>query len=144
MKMTYLPDVNVWLALTFRSHQHHPKANSWFTALDADASIIFCRLTQQVFFRLATNPKAMGAEAVTLRDAWRIYYRILEDPRVSFAGEPAFTEQRWRELTQSLTFSPKVWNDAFLAAVSLAGDYEIVTFDQGFSQFKLPRCTIVI
>jgi predicted nucleic acid-binding protein len=27
-----LPDVNVWLALTFDSHVHHPVAKSWLTA----------------------------------------------------------------------------------------------------------------
>ena len=141
--MTYLPDVNVWLALSFRSHQHHPKANGWFTGPNAAASLIFCRLTQQGFLRLATNPKAMGAEAVTLRDAWRLYDRILEDPRVAFASEPAATERRWRDFTQALMFSPKVWNDAYIAAFAAAGGFEVVTFDQGFAQFKLDRCTIL-
>jgi predicted nucleic acid-binding protein len=27
-----LPDVNVWLALTFDSHIHHPAAKKWFDA----------------------------------------------------------------------------------------------------------------
>lgn len=141
--MIYLPDVNLWLALSFQAHQHHPKANSWFSGLDAGSSLLFCRLTQQAFLRLATHPKVMGAEAVTLRDAWRLYDRILQDPRVSLAIEPPGLEQRWRALTQTPRFSPKVWNDAYLAAFALAGDYEMVTFDQGFTQFHLRRCTIL-
>jgi hypothetical protein len=41
-----LPDVNVWLALTFDSHVHHPAAKTWFDGL-ADEVCFFCRLTQQ-------------------------------------------------------------------------------------------------
>jgi predicted nucleic acid-binding protein len=29
----HLPDVNIWLALTFSQHKHHPSARSWFDAL---------------------------------------------------------------------------------------------------------------
>gem|GEM_PF-2467722 len=31
--MMLLPDVNVWLALTFDSHAHHPAAKLWFDNL---------------------------------------------------------------------------------------------------------------
>ena len=29
----HLPDINVWLALTFDSHAHHPAAKTWFDGL---------------------------------------------------------------------------------------------------------------
>jgi hypothetical protein len=67
----HLPDVNVWLALTFDSHVHHLRAKLWFDALTTQA--YFCRLTQQGFLRLATNPKAFGRDAVTMDDAWRLF-----------------------------------------------------------------------
>jgi predicted nucleic acid-binding protein len=35
MKML-LPDVNVWLALTFDSHIHHSAAKAWFDALSGN------------------------------------------------------------------------------------------------------------
>src|SRR5437899_5410758 len=41
---SYCPDVNVWIALTYRGHQHHLSANSWFATLD-DETAYFCRLT---------------------------------------------------------------------------------------------------
>lgn len=65
----FLPDVNLWLALAFESHVHHLSARDWFDAV-ADDSCLFCRLTQQGFLRLATNPKAFGDEAVSLSAAW--------------------------------------------------------------------------
>ena len=33
MKKTWLPDVNVWVALTFDSHPQHPSAKTWFDGL---------------------------------------------------------------------------------------------------------------
>ena len=54
MKKTLLPDINVWLALTFDSHIHHAAAKAWFDPL-SDEVCYFCRLTQQGFLRLATN-----------------------------------------------------------------------------------------
>ena len=143
--MTYLLDVNVWLALSFQSHQHHELANQWFLATDETASFAFCRLTQQGFLRLATHPHVggTGGQAMTLRDAWQMYDRILEDPRVNIASEPSDIESRWRQLTQAAMYSPKVWNDAFLAAFAQVNGYEVVTLDQGFAQYSNLQVTIL-
>jgi len=138
----FLPDVNLWLALAFESHVHHAVAKNWFEGLSSEGCS-FCRLTQQGFLRLATNPKAFGAEAVTLPDAWRMYDAFLGDPRVSFSGEPAGVEPHWRSYTQSQSFSPKVWNDAFLAAFARAAGYELITFDKGFARYTNVTCTIL-
>ena len=54
MRKTLLPDINVWLALTFDSHVHHRIAKNWFDGL-TDEVCYFCRLTQQGFLRLASN-----------------------------------------------------------------------------------------
>ena len=32
--------------------------------------------------------------------------------------------------------SPKLWMDAYLAAFTVAGGYQLVTTDKGFKQFK--------
>src|SRR5436853_5302264 len=42
---SYLPDLNVWLALTWASHLHAKVAAGWFDSLDND-EIQFCRFTQ--------------------------------------------------------------------------------------------------
>lgn len=138
----FLADVNFWLALAFQSHVHHVSARNWFDAA-ADDSCFFCRLTQQGFLRLATNPKALGSEAVSLSDAWRLYDALVGDPRVAYAIEPANLEPLWRRHTQRRSFSPKVWNDAFLAAFAEGSSLELVTFDQGFTQYQSARCTIL-
>jgi toxin-antitoxin system PIN domain toxin len=137
-----LPDVNIWLALAFKSHVHHVAAKNWFDGVSSDGCA-FCRLTQQGFLRLATNPKAVNVDAVTMLDAWRMYDEFLGDPRVCLVREPAGLETLWRGFTQRKTFSPKVWNDAFLAAFALAADCEVVTFDKGFAQYADLKCTIL-
>ncbi len=138
----FLPDVNLWLALTFESHIHHVNAKTWFKTAGGDGCS-FCRMTQQGFLRLATNPKAFGAEAVSLSDAWRLYDALTGDPRVAYAEEPADLEVLWRRHTQGRSFSPKIWNDAFLAAFAQAASFELVTFDKGFAQYKSVDCTIL-
>ncbi len=67
----------------------------------------------------------------------------MSDPRVSFTDEPEGLESYWRGYTQRQSFSPKVWNDAFLAAFARAADYRVVTFDRGFTQYANLDCVIL-
>jgi uncharacterized protein len=120
-----LPDVNVWIALAFATHVHHAAAKNWFDGMPGGL-FFFCRMTQQGFLRLATDPRALLSEAVPLAEAWNMYDAILRDARVSFSDEPVGVEPIWRGYTQGETFTPKVWNDAFLAAFAEAAGYELV------------------
>jgi uncharacterized protein len=86
--------------------------------------------------RLATNPQALGEQAVSLLRAWQIYDALLADPRVIFVAEPASLETYWRVYTRRRTFSDKVWSDAYLAAFARAADFELVSLDQGFRQYR--------
>lgn len=138
----HLLDVNVWLALAFQRHLHHRRATEWFAAA-AENSCCFCRLTQIGFLRLATTPQVMADQAMTLVEAWRAYDGLYDDPRVVFAEEPANVETPWRVLTQNQAFSPKVWNDAYLAAFALAGDLELVTLDKGFAHYADLRVAVL-
>ena len=87
----YLPDINIWLALTFESHVHHRTSKEWFENVDND-SCAFCRMTQQGFLRLTTNPAAFKNEAVSLTKAWEYYDLFIGDPRVLYVVEPAGLE----------------------------------------------------
>jgi toxin-antitoxin system PIN domain toxin len=139
----FLPDVNVWLALAFESHIHHPLARDWFEA-EAANGCAFCRLTQQGFLRLATNPAAFGEEAVTLAGAWDLYDALLADPRISFAVEPPGLETIWRQYTSGQTYSPKVWSDAYLAAFAQISRFRLVTLDGAFRQCTDLDCQILL
>jgi hypothetical protein len=138
----FLPDVNLWLALGFQSHQYHGPAKSWME-LATLRSCCMCRVTQMAFLRLATNPKVWANNTLPLTEAWNVYDELISDERVVFADEPANLELIWRGLTQQRTFSTNVWTDAYLAAFALVCDFELVTFDRGFAQFKDLRCTVL-
>jgi hypothetical protein len=138
----FLPDVDLWLALAFSRHVHHLSARNWFEAVP-DGGCSFCRLTQQGFLRLASNPKVFGDEAVSLQEAWQLYDALLGDPRIAFAEEPANLEPLWREYTQRSSFSPKIWSDAYLAAFARAAGCELVTFERGMSHYQQLSCIIL-
>jgi toxin-antitoxin system PIN domain toxin len=138
----FLLDVNVWLAIVFGRHLHHKSATDWFLAAPEDSCCI-CRLTQMSFLRLATTPQVMTTDALTLAEAWLAFDKLHADPRVVFAEEPQGIEALWRGYTQQQSFSPKVWNDAYLATFAVAADFELVTFDKGFGQYANLRHTIL-
>ena len=131
----FLLDVNVWLALAFPAHVHHPPAQAWFGAIPGGRACHFCRLTQTGFLRLANNPKVFPAAAIAQDQAWVMYDLFLANPRIGFAVEPAGLEAAWRSFIQSSQFAPNTWADAYLAAFAIAGGYELVTFDKGFTRF---------
>jgi hypothetical protein len=138
----YLPDINFWVALAFQAHMHHLPAKSWMDSA-ASQSCCFCRVTQMGFLRLSTNRRVFPLDALPLDEAWHAYDELLSDERVAFADEPDEIERAWRNATRRKTFSTNLWSDAYLAAFARAADWEVVTFDRGFAQFKDLRHTIL-
>lgn len=59
------------------------------------------------------------------------------------ASEPANVEAPWKQFTHGRQFTPKLWNDAYLAAFALSGNLELVTFDKAFRQYPNVACTIL-
>ena len=86
--------------------------------------------------RLATNTMVFKRETLTLSEAWSCYDSFLSDHRIEYSQEPLGLEHLWREYTMLEQYSPKVWNDAYLAAFARAGELTLVTFDKGFTHFK--------
>ncbi len=131
----YLPDINVWLSLSFEAHNHHSWAKSWVESIQ-DEALTFCRLTHLGFLRLATNPKVFADEVLTLEEAWSCFDHFLEDSRIEFTIEPFGIEQFFRRFTSDSSYSPKVWNDAYLAAFSVTTNARLVSFDKAFQRYK--------
>lgn len=127
--MTFLPDVNVWLALASRRHVHAKVCSEWIGSIES-GEILFCRVTQMGLLRLLTNKSAMGDEALSSREAWRVYRTILDDPRIEFAPEPFALEPEWKRLTSQDRPAPKIWTDAYLTAFARAGGMRLVTLDR--------------
>lgn len=131
---TYLPDVNVWLALVSRRHVHHRIASGWLETV-SDDQVAFCRITQMGTLRVLTNRHAMGIDVLNQIEAWRAYRRLASDGRIRFLSEPFGIETAWHELTVSKQPSTNLWTDAYLYAFGLLSSAQVVSFDRGFFQF---------
>jgi len=102
--MTYLPDVDVWIALTADKHVHHRVAVSWFSGL-RDESLAFCRITQLGFLRLLTNKHVMQDEGVSPAGAWRAYASLRADRRIVYLDEPGNLAEIWDTVAAPKTTS---------------------------------------
>jgi uncharacterized protein len=134
MTSLIFPDVNVWIALSFRSHQHHSVAWEWYKALRAEEELAFCRVTQLGFLRLATTATVAADETVSQVEAWRRYDRWLNGGGVVFLDEPFGIETELRFYASRKTPSPKEWGDSYLVAFAASASLPLVTFDKGLSQ----------
>lgn len=133
--MTYLADVNVWLALAVVDHIHHAPAVDWFHEPGGHA-INFCRITQKGFLRLLTNPRVMGGDVLTASQAWKEYDTLRNNSRIGFEDEPLALEDFWRAQTAGQHSGPNFWTDAYLAAFAAATGLTIVSFDRQFTRRK--------
>ncbi len=132
MTSLVFPDINVWLALSFSRHAHHPAAQEWFASLSDDAALVFCRFTQMGFLRLVTTASVMGVDAKSQRQAWRIYDDLIRNS-VRFLQEPDSLEDSFRAFAKLNTASPKDWADSYLAAFAEEVGAVLVTFDGALS-----------
>lgn len=141
---SYFPDVNVWVALTYRGHQHHTLAVAWFARVEAEQAV-FCRFTQLGLLRLLTHPAVMRDEVKTQQEAWKAYDQLASDARVAFYAEPGpeRVEAALRALTATSRFAPQQWPDAYLAAFARVADLTLVTLDKALGKLAGRECLLL-
>jgi hypothetical protein len=137
----FFPDINVWLALSDVEHAHNAVASRWLEQLPDDSTLIFSRFTELGLLRLLTNAAVMGDEVLTLRKAWAVYDRWLQDPRVEFYPEPRNVGSAFRDATEpfSAKAATKWVGDCWLLAYAEASNARLVTFDQALHSFALKQ-----
>ena len=96
---------------------------------------VVCRASQLSLLRLLNNPAAMREDVLTVDEAWQIFDDLMRDDRFAFVFEPPRLEAVLRRLMRGAAFSPKLWQDAYLAAFAVAGGLSFVTFDADFKLF---------
>jgi len=129
-----LPDINVWLALSWANHMHSATAWSWISKQD-NSSLYFCRFTQLGLLRLLTTASIMGEDVCTTGQAWKVYDRWLDDSRTGIRHESFDFDNMFRTACRSVwnSASPKALADRYLLAVSQSIDATLVTFDRGLA-----------
>jgi toxin-antitoxin system PIN domain toxin len=129
-----LPDLNVWLALSWANHTHSRAAWTWFSSQE-NGRFLFCRFTQVGLMRLLATSAIMGAEVLTIGEAWKVLDRWMEDSRVSTQRDSVDLDYAFREATSpfSRQSSPKALGDCYLVAVSRVSNSTLVTFDRALA-----------
>lgn len=140
--MASLCDINCLLAICYDRHVHHPAALAWLEQ-QAALSVGICRNTQLGLLRLLTNASVMMGDVCNLKQSWNVFDILMSDERFVFYVEPVDLEQHFRRYTASGRVSPKLWQDAYLAAFAFATKLHLVTFDGGFQQFNGLHLTLL-
>lgn len=130
--MPSLCDVNVLLALTYGRHAHHRAAAAWLATIGDAKAVVVCRQTQLGLMRLLSTRAVMGGDALDAAGCWAVLDVLMSDERFAFAPEPLGFESEFRRAMRGASVSPKLWQDAYLAAFAIAGGLTLVTFDSGF------------
>jgi uncharacterized protein len=133
MTSSFLPDINVWIALHYEAHRHHEVAVAWFRTLDHQVALAFCRHTQLGMFRLLTTDAMMQGAPLTQKQCWGIYTQWIDGGRAFLHAEPAGLDTEFQRLTSADAPSPKVWADAYIAAFAEAAGLTLVTFDRALA-----------
>jgi uncharacterized protein len=128
------PDVNVWIALTYRGHKHYNSATTWLSSVSDDSELCFCRLTQLGFLRLLTTPAVMEDKVLSQTAAWDVYDHWMENGLAAYVEEPPSVEQVFRSISRSRQPSPKDWADSYVSAFAQASGLQLVTFDQALQR----------
>lgn len=141
-----LPDVNVWLALAVKQHPHHIAAAAYWNdrGLQGEPSSIqgklwFCRITMLGFVRLLTQPKVMADQALNLGQSLAAYQSFADLPEVGFQPEPAGCSIEFQRFL-SVSLTPRLMTDAYLAAFAKSAGLRLVTFDKDFDRFDGLDC----
>lgn len=128
-----LLDVNVWLALAIEEHPHHRSAASYWNHR-AGAARFFCRVSAMSLVRLLTHPKLMSDKPLTLSRAWQLYQRFAAVPGVAMLGEPDGLDSALAALLTP-KLPPRLFTDAYFAALAHKAQVRLVTFDRDFERF---------
>src|SRR5258708_12051792 len=85
MKMKYLLDVNVLLALTWPNHELHQATHQWWRA--SRKIWATCAITEMAFIRLSSNQPVTSA-AVTPYEAATLLAQLFSLRRREYCSEP--------------------------------------------------------
>lgn len=123
----FLLDINVLIALAWRSHVHHRQAQRWF-ANHREAGFRTCPLTEAGFVRLSSNPR-FTPKAVSPTAALFLLERITGLPEHEFW--PDDLPVRSAIGTGLPIMGHRQVNDAYLLALARSHGGLVATLDRG-------------
>ncbi len=125
----------MWLALSVADHPHHEIARRYWYE-QAGERLAFCRMTAMGLLRLSTNATAMAGAPLSVAEAWRAYLAFRALPEVIMVHEDASCEPVLTAWVSAGLVTPRLWTDAYLAALAHAEGYRLVSFDRDYARFS--------
>ena len=132
--MPDLLDASVWLPLSVPDHVHYARARHYWE-VEAAERVVFCRITALALLRHLSNPRVLGAAAVSGDVAWNALERWLALPETALLAEPPGMDHLLADWCTKLPFRAGDWTDAYLAAFARAADCRLVAFDGDFYRY---------
>lgn len=140
-----LPDVNVWLALSYAQHPLHTVASRyWQTVCESGKSLWFSRCTMMGLVRVLTQTQAMGANAMPLAQAMKVYRQWITTPKVALLPDPPGLDSLIEQMLDAAPALPtRLWMDIRLAATAQCAGLRLVTFEREVTLLGLDQCLIL-
>jgi toxin-antitoxin system PIN domain toxin len=129
-----LPDLNVWLALTWPLHPQHLRARHYWQQ-EAGERVVFCTATGLGLVRLLCRASVMGETTLSPAAAGEVLERFCEQPGVGFGGEPTDGWDVFQALLRKGTVASSQCTDAHLSALAIVNGWRLVSFDPEFEQY---------
>ena len=143
----FLYDSNIWAALTFAAHPHHDHAGEHVKESSKDRRIYRIRATELSALRLITTPaihRAFGVPNFSKAEAIAFLTSLFEKTGSVEIEEPRDARRLWLRLADRNKAAPKVWMNAYLAAVAISGGFDFVTSDRDFQRFTTEGLSVVL
>jgi len=130
-----LPDLNVWLALTWPGHSHHRQAVHYWEQQAAD-QVLFCMVTALGLVRMVSQPKLMGVAVKNAAEASALLHALCQQPGVQLAEPEHNGWEVFHQLLRIAELPARLCSDAYLAALAIANGWRLVSFDRDCERFE--------
>lgn len=135
----FLFDSNLWVAVTFAAHPFHDPAGIQIKQSSPSRPLCRLRAIELSSLRLITTPavhRAFGVPHFSNTEAIAFLTSLFHKTECLEIEEPERTRELWLRLADAESACPKVWMDAYLAAVAIRGGLDFITFDLDFQRFE--------
>jgi toxin-antitoxin system PIN domain toxin len=127
VKVGFLLDVNVLIAMAWPTHRAHDKVQEWL-GRHAREGWATCPLTQTAFVRILSNP-AFSPNALTTADALALLQANLGHPAHRFWSDEVSLVQALQPLAPRLAGHQQV-TDAYLLGLAMHKKGKLATMDR--------------
>ena len=141
--MKCIVDLNVLLPLLCEGHPFQADAWEWLETREVD-SVGWCLPVRLAILRHLSNERIMGSGVLRPEGCLEAWEQLARDERFfEVAGGGEGLEETFRAMVAGREPSPKLWTDAWLAALAESLGWEMVTFDRGFRRFRMTSLRVL-